>query len=105
EFAEAVKSLKPVTEKQPNWNFAVYALGVAYRKSGDIKNAAAAFRRAVEKDPNYVAAWSGLGESEFRNERPEETKKVIEKLKKINAVGEARKLEVLMMGAKLKSGY
>lgn len=105
EFAEAVKSLKPVTEKRPDWNFATYALGVAYRKSGDIKNAAAAFRRAVDKDPNYVAAWSGLGESEFRNEKPEETKKVIEKLKKLNAVGEARKLEVLMMGAKFKSGY
>lgn len=105
EYVEAVKSLKTVTEKRPDWNFAVYALGVAYRKSGDIKNAATAFRRAVEKDPTYVAAWSGLGESEFRNDRPEETKKVIEKLKKLNAVGEARKLEVLMMGAKFKSGY
>jgi tetratricopeptide (TPR) repeat protein len=105
DYAGAVDSLKRVTEKRPEWNFAFYALGVAYRKSGDIKNAALTFRKTVEKDPNYVAAWSGLGESEFRNEKPEETKKVIEKLKKLNAVGEARKLEVLMMGAKFKSGY
>jgi tetratricopeptide (TPR) repeat protein len=105
DYAGAVESLKKVTEKRPEWNFAVYALGVAYRKSGDIKNSAVVFRKAVANDPNYVAAWSGLGESEFRNEKPEETKKVIEKLKQLNAVGEARKLEVLMMGAKFKSSY
>lgn len=103
EYAAAVEALKKVTEKRPDWNFAFYALGVAHRKSGDIKNAAAAFRRAVEKDPNYVAAWSGLGESEFRGGNKEETKKIIEKLRKINASGEAKKLEVLISGASFKN--
>lgn len=105
EYAAAVEALKKATEKRPDWNFATYALGVAYRKSGDIKNAAAAFRRAVEKDPNYVAAWSGLGESEFRNGNKNETKKIIDRLKKINAAGEAKRLEVLLLGASFKSGY
>lgn len=105
EYAAAAEALKKVTEKRTDWNFAFYALGVAHRKNGDIKNAAAAFRKAVEKDPNYVAAWSGLGESEFRDGNKNETKKIVERLKKMNAVGEARKLEVLLLGASFKSGY
>lgn len=105
EYAAAVEALKKVTEKRPDWNFAVYALGVAHRKNGDTSAAAAAFRRAVEKDPNYVAAWSGLGESEFRNGKKAETKKIIEQLKKINAGGEARKLEILLSGANFKGSY
>lgn len=99
DYAGAISALKPVVEKRPEWSFSSYALGVAYRKSGDINNAVKVFRKSVEKEPNYVAALSALGESEYRNNNKRETERIIEKLKKLNAVNEARKLEVLIKGA------
>lgn len=98
DYAGAIAALKPVTEKRPEWNFSNYALGVAYRKSGDINNAVKQFRRALEKEPNYIAALSALGESEFRNNNKKETEKIIDRLRKLNAVNEAKKLEILLKG-------
>ncbi|MCU1289944.1 MAG: Tetratricopeptide repeat family protein [Acidobacteria bacterium] len=99
DFAGAIAALKPVVEKRPEWNFSGYALGVAYRKNGDIVNAVSAFRRAVEKEPNYIAALSALGESEYRNKNKKETERIIGRLKALNALNEAKKLEVLVKGA------
>jgi len=98
DYAGAINALKTVTEKRPEWNFGNYALGVAYRKSGDLDNSVKQFRKAVEKEPNYIAALSALGESEFRNKNKKETEKIIDRLKKLNAINEAKKLEVLLSG-------
>ncbi len=105
DYAGAIKALKTVTEKRPEWNFGNYALGVAYRKSGDINNSVKQFRTAVEKEPNYIAALSALGESEFRNKNQKETEKIIERLKKLNAVNEAKKLEILLKGFSFGNKY
>jgi superkiller protein 3 len=99
EYDAAIGNLQQVAAKRPDWNFTNYAIGVAYRKSGNLDNAIKWFRKAVDKDPNYVAAWSGLGESEFRNNNKKETERVIGKLRQLKAVGEAKKLEILITGA------
>lgn len=99
EYSAAIDALKQVTDKRGDWTFALYALGVAYRKNGDIPNAITYFQKAVNKDPNYVAAWSGLAESQIRSKNKKEAQKIIDKLKTL-APGEAQKLEVLMLGLK-----
>lgn len=40
-----------------------YSLGNEWLKTGDATRAAAYFRAAVERDPNYSAAWKLLGKS------------------------------------------
>lgn len=99
DYPAAIENLKKVTDKRSDWTFALYALGVAYRKNNDFPNAITYFRKAVDKDPNYVAALSGLAESEFRNKNKKEAQKIIERLKKL-APNEAQKLEVLMLGSR-----
>ena len=103
DYAGAINALKQVAAKRSDWNFANYALGVAYRKNGDVNNSLAQFRKAVDKEPNYIAALSALGESEFRNNNKKEAEKIIARLRQLNAVNEAKKLEILLSGVKF--GY
>ena len=38
-----------------------HSLGIEYLRNGDPSKAAAAFRRALDFDPTYSAAWKNLG--------------------------------------------
>jgi Tfp pilus assembly protein PilF len=49
-----------------------YSLGLEYAKAGDHARAAQYLRDAVERDPNYSAAWKMLGKSLAETERNEE---------------------------------
>ena len=49
-----------------------YSLGLEYVKSGDHARAAQYLRDAVERDPNYSAAWKMLGKSLAETQRNEE---------------------------------
>lgn len=49
-------------EKQPNQSFLHYALGIEYRKANRMENALECFRKTLEIDPNYLAAWYQLAE-------------------------------------------
>lgn len=40
-----------------------YSLGNEWLKLGEFAHAAAAYRQAVSFDPNYSAAWKGLGKA------------------------------------------
>ena len=40
-----------------------YSLGNEHLRGGDAAAAAARFREAVERDPDYSAAWKGLGKA------------------------------------------
>lgn len=95
EYPAAIEALKQVDTKRNDWAFVNYALGVAYRKNNNIDDAIKQFRKALDKESNYVAALAGLGESEFRKGNKKETEKVIERLKKLNP-NEANKLEIMM---------
>jgi tetratricopeptide (TPR) repeat protein len=103
DYTGAINALTQVTAKRPDWNFANYALGVAYRKSGDINSAIKEFRQALDKEPSYVAALAALGESEFRNNNKKEAEKIVGRLRELNAMGEARKLEIIIKGFKFGS--
>ncbi len=99
DYKGAIDALKRVTEKRKDWKFAYYALGVAYRKSDDYKNAAEQFKSAVGLDQTYVPALAGLAESQFRSGDKKAAQQTIQKLKPLNA-NEAKKLEALMIGSK-----
>jgi Tfp pilus assembly protein PilF len=49
-----------------------YSLGLEYAKAGDHARAAQYLRDAVERDPNYSAAWKMLGKSLAETECNEE---------------------------------
>ena len=49
-----------------------YSLGLEYAKNGDHARAAQYLRDAVERDPNYSAAWKMLGKSLAETQRHEE---------------------------------
>lgn len=48
-----------------------FSLGNEYLKAGDAARAAQCFRAAVEKDPNYSAAWKMLGRSLAEAQQPQ----------------------------------
>jgi tetratricopeptide (TPR) repeat protein len=48
-------------EEQPDSAVAHYNLGLAYTKSGRVKLAEEAYRKALELDPTLVEAWVNLG--------------------------------------------
>ncbi|MEO7539023.1 MAG: tetratricopeptide repeat protein [Pyrinomonadaceae bacterium] len=92
EFPAAIESLKPVVEKQPEWNFSRYALGTAYFKVNDFDNAAKTFRALIDKDPKNVAALSSLGYVEIKRKNGKEVKRIVEMLRPLSP-GDALKLE------------
>jgi Tfp pilus assembly protein PilF len=49
-----------------------YSLGLEYAKSGDHARAAQYLRDAVERDPDYSAAWKMLGKSLAEAQRNED---------------------------------
>lgn len=100
DFPGAVETLKKVVDKQPEWNFAKYALGTAYFKVNDFDNSAKMFRRAIDKEPTYTAAWASLGYSELKRKNGKEVEKIIAQLRRLNQ-NEALKLEVQYRNMKL----
>lgn len=48
-----------------------------YDKAENVDNAIAVFRRALEKDPNFAAAYAGLGEANWRKYQSTHDKKLV----------------------------
>ena len=99
EYPAAIETLKKVTGKRSDWVTADYMLGVAYRKSGDLNNAADAFNNAIKKDKDHIAALAGLGETQYRRNKKGETDKIIARLNQIGTPSaglEAQKLQAVM---------
>ena len=105
DFRGAIETLKKVgDEKAAGWAFSRYALGSAYFLAGDYDAAAATFRAALEKDPDYIAALSSLGSLEVKRKNLKEANKILDQLKAKDP-GAARKLEqeIKLSGYKLKN--
>jgi tetratricopeptide (TPR) repeat protein len=105
DYKGAVETLKKVSDANgAGWAFSRYALGAAYFLSADYDNAATAFRAALDKDPNYVAALSSLGSAEVKRKNLKEASKILDQLKSKDPVA-ARKLEqeIRVSGYKLKN--
>ncbi|CAN5208417.1 hypothetical protein BH20ACI2_BH20ACI2_24370 [soil metagenome] len=86
----AISALKKLIDMRPKENFLRYQLGVAYFKSNDFANSEKSFREAVDSEPNYVAALTGLGEALIALKNGKEVRKVIDHLKPIDAGAAAR---------------
>jgi tetratricopeptide (TPR) repeat protein len=96
----AIATLQKLIEKRPRENYLRYQMGVAYFKNNDFVNSEKAFREALEIDPNYVFALTGLGEALIGRKNGKEVKKVIERLRPIDA-GAASRLELKLRIARL----
>ena len=103
EFSGAIETFKKVIEMQPDWAFTRYALGAAYSMLGEYDNAKAAFQAALNLNPNYIDALSGLGSLEVKRKNLTEANKILEQLKQMDAAA-AQQLEqqIRLSGFKLK---
>ncbi len=98
DFPGAVEALNQVVKREPKWAFAINELGIAYRKQKNYKEAAAQFKKAIDKDGKFAAAIYNLGEAEFQAGNIGEAKKAWDKLKKMGEQGLAAKLDIVTNG-------
>ena len=96
----AIDTLQKLIAKRPQENYLRYQMGVAYFKKNDFANSEKSFREALEIDPNYVFALTGLGEALIGRKNGKEVKKVIERLRPLDA-GAASRLELKVRIARL----
>ncbi|MCS1408599.1 MAG: Photosystem I assembly protein Ycf3 [Verrucomicrobia subdivision 3 bacterium] len=68
EISAALKTLRKATELLPNHPQAWNLLALTYHRSGDAKEAARAYQKALEVDPNFVVARYNLGYLLLENE-------------------------------------
>jgi tetratricopeptide (TPR) repeat protein len=61
-------------EQEPGNTFARYALAQEYGNSGRLEEAVAEFRRLVQHNPDYAAAWFHCGKVLERLGRPAEAR-------------------------------
>jgi len=104
EHKAAIDTLKKVVDRQPDSTFSRYALGTAYFYAGEYDNGAAAFRAVIDKDPNYIPAYSSLGSLEVKRKNLKEAAKILDQLKAKDP-NAARRLEqeIKLSGFKLKT--
>ena len=58
-----IESLEKLLDGPRDGALLRFSLGNEYLKSGAAATAAEAFRTAIERDPNYSAAWKALGKA------------------------------------------
>jgi tetratricopeptide (TPR) repeat protein len=87
DYPGAIDAFNKAIQREPNWGFAFNELGAAYRKQNKFKEAAAAFRKAADKEEKNPVIQFNLGEAEFQNGNIGEAKKAYERLKKLGRTG------------------
>ncbi len=60
-MSDRVEVLLGMLQQDPDNTFARYALAQEYGNSGRLEEAVAEFRRLVERNPDYAAAWFHCG--------------------------------------------
>ena len=98
--AGAIDTLNKLLVKHPEDNFMRYQLGVAYYKGNDFASAEKWFREALNKDPNYVFALTALGETLISRKNGKEVRKVIDRLRPLDADAASR-LELKLKASRL----
>lgn len=96
----AIDTLSKLIRARPQENYLRYQLGVAYFKKNDFASSERSFREALEIDPNYVFALTGLGEALIGRRNGKEVKKVIDRLKPLDPAA-ADRLELKLRVARL----
>ncbi len=70
--------LKEVLAANPNDAFARYGLAMEYSKAGDIDAALAEYKRVIEVNPDYTAAYQMAGQMLASAGRGEEARQMLE---------------------------
>ncbi len=60
---ERLRAIEQVVRDEPEDPLGHYLLGIEYRMLGRLDDAANALRRAIERDPDYTAAYRELGKA------------------------------------------
>ncbi|MCC6329074.1 MAG: tetratricopeptide repeat protein, partial [Acidobacteria bacterium] len=96
----AADALNKAVQRDSDSGFAWNELGAVYRKQNKYKDAAAAFRKAADKDEKNPVIQYNLGEAELQNGNIGEAKKAYQRLKKLGPTGSqfAARLEQLSGG-------
>ncbi len=102
DYQGSINALKTATDLHKNWIPAINELGIAYRKNGDLENAAKQFREAIKIDDNFASAHFNLAETEYRRGNLKEAKKGYAKLKALNRPDLVTQLEIATNGGILK---
>lgn len=58
---DRIERLKTMVEKNPQDSFPLYGLAMEYRKREEYDSAVAIFRRLLQQQPDYTAAYFHLG--------------------------------------------
>lgn len=100
DYAGAIDALNKVIKREPKWVFAINELGIAYRKQSNYKEAIAQFKKAIDKDDKFAAAYYNMAEAQFRGGSVADAKKTWDRLKKMGPEGQklAAKLDVVTNG-------
>ncbi len=75
---DRIAMLKEVLTENPNDAFARYGLAMEYSKAGDIDTALAEFKRVIEVNPDYTAAYQMAGQMLVSAGRSEEARQMLE---------------------------
>lgn len=90
DYKAAIETLSKLVGRKPDLNFARYALGVAYFKSGDFANAEKWLRAAIEREPKNIGYMMALGDTLISRKNGKEARKVVEMLRPLSADYAAR---------------
>ncbi len=75
---ERIAMLKEILAGSPNDAFARYGLAMEYAKAGEIDSALAEFKRVIEFNPDYTAAYQMAGQMLVSAGRTEEARRMLE---------------------------
>ncbi len=76
--SERIAMLKEVLAANPNDAFARYGLAMEYSKAGDIDAALAEYKRVIDVNPDYTAAYQMAGQMLASAGRSEEARQMLE---------------------------
>lgn len=75
---DRIAMLKEVLAANPNDAFARYGLAMEYAKTGDIDTALAEYKRVIEINPEYTAAYQMAGQMLASAGRGDEARQMLE---------------------------
>jgi|CXWL01.1.fsa_nt_gi tetratricopeptide (TPR) repeat protein len=84
DYKGAIDTLTKLTAAKPEMNFAKYALGVAYNRSGDLVNAEKWLKIASDADPNNLGYLVGLADTLITRKNGKELQKVIDRIRPLD---------------------
>src|SRR5579859_7140862 len=77
-MSDRLEMLKQFVSANPNDSFARYGLAMEYANSGDAETALAEFKKLLEINPDYTAAYQMAGQTLLKAGREDEARAMLE---------------------------